>query len=83
MIDIKDKSQMVEAWGDIVQIKSLLVSIIISIITTMGAYFMANPDDGLQQLLFGLGGAILGFSISSLLIKPKRIIFTEEERDKK
>lgn len=74
---------MVEVWGDVVQIKSLLVSIIISIISTMGAYFIAKPNDSLQQLFYGLGGGVIGFVISTLLIKPKRIIIIEEEARKK
>lgn len=44
VIDIKDKSNIVEVWGDVVQIKSLLISIIISIISTMGAFFYCKAQ---------------------------------------
>ncbi|MCF6466110.1 hypothetical protein [Clostridium sp. Cult2] len=76
---MKKRKQMVEIWGDIVEIKSLVLSIIISGVTTMGAYFLAPSNDQTKQLFFGLVGAVLGFSISTLLIKPKRIIILEEE----
>ena len=33
-----NKKEMVEIWGDIVEIKSLVMSIIISSITTMGIF---------------------------------------------
>ncbi|MCF6462544.1 hypothetical protein [Clostridium sp. Cult1] len=74
----KDKL-MIEIWGDIVEIKSLVISIIISGTTTMGAYFLAPSNNQTKQLFFGLVGAVLGFAISTLLIKPKRIILLEEE----
>lgn len=73
----KDK-EWVEIWGDIVEIKSLLISTIISGFTTMGGYFLAPSNDKTRQLFFGLGGAVLGFIISTVLIKPKRIIIFEK-----
>ena len=73
------KKQMVEIWGDVVEIRLLVMSIIISGISTMGAYFLAPSNDKIKQLFFGLGGALLGFTISAILIKPKRIIVLEEE----
>ncbi|HSH35500.1 hypothetical protein [Schnuerera sp.] len=75
---MKEDKQMVEIWGDIVEIKSLVLSIIISGITTMGAYFLAPSNSQIKQLFFGLIGAVLGFSISALSVKPKRIIILEE-----
>lgn len=70
---------MVEIWGDVVEIRSLVMSIFISSISTMGAYFLAPSNDKIKELFFGLGGAVLGFVISAILIKPKRIINLEEE----
>lgn len=79
VIKIRDRNQLLELWGDLVEIKSLIMSIIISIILTMGAYFMAEANNRLEQLIFGLGGAIVAFIISTFLVKPKRIIIVEEE----
>lgn len=68
----------VEIWGDVIGIKDLIMSIIISAIFTMGGYFLAPSNDRIRQLFFGLLGAVIGFVISTLLIKPKRIITFEE-----
>lgn len=75
---MENKNEMVEIWGDVVEIKSLILSIFISSLTTMGAYFLAPPDKT-KELFFGLFGAVLGFLITSILIKPKRIIKLEEK----
>ncbi|HLR67411.1 hypothetical protein [Virgibacillus alimentarius] len=61
----------VEIWEDVVNIKDLLISLIISSITTLGGYLIA-PDTPPKPLIFGLIGAIIGFIISSVIIKPKR-----------
>lgn len=77
---MKKKSEMVEIWGDVVDIFSLLITIFISIITTMGFYFIADSANKTSQLFFGLAGAVLGLLISSLLIKPKRNIIVAKEK---
>lgn len=76
---VNNKRQMVEIWGDVVEIRLLVMSIFISGVSTMGAYFLAPSNDKIKQLFFGLAGAILGFIISAVFIKPKRIIILEEE----
>lgn len=76
---MNNKKQMVVIWGDVVEIRLLVMSIFISGISTMGAFFLAPSNDKIKQLFFGLGGAVLGFCISAFLIKPKRIILLEEE----
>lgn len=74
------KREMVEIWGDVVAIKSLLLSITISVVTTMGLFFLAPSGDKTKGLFFGLFGAVLGFVISALIIKPKRNIIMEEDK---
>lgn len=76
---MKKPNTMVEIWGDVIEIKHLIISIIISSISTMCGYFLAPSNDRTKQLFFGLLGAVIGFVISTLLIKPKRIIVFEED----
>ncbi|RFA33394.1 hypothetical protein CAI16_14700 [Virgibacillus dokdonensis] len=67
----RQEEENIEVWEDLVHIKDLVIAIIISTITTLGAYIIA-PNDPPKPLIFGLVGAVGGFIISSLLIKPKR-----------
>lgn len=77
--NINKSADYVEVWEDVVSIKDLILSLVISGITTLGAYLLA-PNESSLPLFFGLGGAILGFIISSILIKPKRNIVINEEK---
>lgn len=61
----------IEVWEDLVSIKDLVVSLVICSITTLGGYLIA-PNKPPKPLLFGLVGAVLGFVMTSLIIKPKR-----------
>lgn len=73
------KKEMVEIWGDVVEIKSLIISIIISIVSTMGLHLLAPRDDRTMGLFYGLFGAVIGFVISAIIIKPKRDIIIEKK----
>lgn len=79
---MKYKNTMVEIWGDVVEIKDLIVSIILSSIFIMGAYFFIPTGDKTRELFYGLLGAVLGFIVSIILIKPKRIVIFEEDKTK-
>lgn len=61
----------VEIWEDVVNIKDLVLSLIISSITTLGGYLIGQEDPS-RALIFGIVGAIVGFIICSVLFKPKR-----------
>lgn len=76
---MEEKKQLIEIWGDVVELRDLVRSILISSVTTMGMYFLAPTGNNTMQLFFGLGGALLGFIISGLITKPKRIIDTKNE----
>jgi len=72
------KKDFIEIWGDLVTIKDLLVSIAICSVFTMGAFFIAPSTNQTKQLFFGLGGAVAGFILTTILIKPKRDVQEEE-----
>ncbi|MBM6614586.1 hypothetical protein JTF06_06755 [Desemzia sp. RIT804] len=77
---MEEKKQYIEIWGDVVEIHDLVRSIVISAISTMGLYFLAPSGNRTLQLFFGLAGASIGFIISGLLTKPKRIIDSEDTK---
>lgn len=74
------KRSLIEIWGDIVDAKELIFSILIISTTTMSLHLLAPESTNLPMgLFFGLGGAVLGFIITILLFKPKRAITIEKE----
>lgn len=73
------EAEYIEVWEDVVSIKDLLISLIISSITTLGGYLIA-PNEPPKPLFFGLIGVVVGFIISSIIIKPKRTFqFVDKE----
>lgn len=73
------KKTLIKIWGDVVDVKDLLLSILIISTTTLGSYFLAPTSDKLPfELFFGLGGAVIGFIITVILFKPKRTISKEK-----
>ncbi|PKM66910.1 MAG: hypothetical protein CVU94_06935 [Firmicutes bacterium HGW-Firmicutes-19] len=75
---LKEK-QYIEIWGDVVESRHLLFSMVITTITTFSLFSFAPKGDRPMGLLLGLAGAVLGFSISVFLIKPKRNLIVEEK----
>jgi hypothetical protein len=63
--------QNIEVWEDLVNIKDLVLSLVICSVTTLSGYLLA-PNTPPKPLIFGLVGALIGFIISSIIIKPKR-----------
>lgn len=77
------KKALIEIWGDVVDAKELIFSIILISSTTMGLHLLAPESDKLPlDLFFGLLGAVLGFVITIFLFKPKRIVSYEKEESK-
>lgn len=70
----------IEVWEDLVKIKSLVASLMICSITTLGGYFIA-PNEPPKPLFFGLSGALIGFIICSFIVKPKRVIHEVNRED--
>lgn len=74
------KKSLIKIWGDVVSVFELILSILIISVTTLGLYFVSPKSDTLPlDLFFGLGGAIIGFTITIFLFKPKRVVIEEEE----
>ena len=65
-----ESSKLIEIWGDVVDIRSMGFAFLISVVTTMGLYFLAPEGSRPMQLLLGLSGAVLGFVINAVLFKP-------------
>lgn len=68
--DYKERGNLVEIWEDNVDIKDLLIAMIFCVGFSLGGYVVAFGET--PPLIFGLGGGVIGFIISSILIKPKR-----------
>jgi hypothetical protein len=76
----QDGENNIEVWEDLVHIKDLVLSIVICTVITLGAYLIA-PNEPPKPLIYGLIGAVVGFVISSIIIKPKRTLRFAEERE--
>jgi uncharacterized BrkB/YihY/UPF0761 family membrane protein len=75
---LKEK-QFIEIWGDVVESRHLLISMIITTVTTFSLFSFAPKGDRPMGLLLGLTGAVIGFLISVFLIKPKRHLIVEDK----
>lgn len=81
-MDNRDQSQkLIGIWGDVVDLGSMVKASTLAIVLTMGLYFIAPTDNRPLQLAMGLGGSAIAFIINSKIIKPKRIVETEEHED--
>ncbi|MGY0692419.1 hypothetical protein ACW2QC_06440 [Virgibacillus sp. FSP13] len=76
----EENKNYVDIWGDNVKIKDLGISMILCIVFALGGYILA-PGEAPQPLILGLIGGVIGFIISSIIIKPKRDISKQEEVD--
>lgn len=79
-LEREESKNNIEVWEDIVSIKDLVISLIICSVTALGGYFLA-PNKPPKPLLFGLSGAIIGFVICSIFIKPKRVLIESNRED--
>jgi hypothetical protein len=70
----------IEVWEDYVRIRDLVIALIVCSATTLGGYFLA-PNTPPKPLFFGLTGAILGFVICTVIIKPKRVFIEGGQED--
>jgi hypothetical protein len=75
-----DSKVNIEVWEDLVRIKDLVTSLIICSVTTLGGFFLA-PNEPPKPLFFGLSGAIVGFVLCAIFIKPKRVLVESKQED--
>lgn len=73
-----DEGKNIEVWEDLVNIKDLLLSMVICSALALGGYLIA-PNEPPRPLIYGLVGVVIGFIISSIIIKPKRTLRFEDE----
>ena len=72
-----EKGNYVEIWEDNVDVKDLVIAMVLCIGFSLGGYLIAFG--GTPPLIFGLAGGVIGFIISSIVIKPKRQLTLMEE----
>ncbi|MGG1658096.1 hypothetical protein [Brevibacillus sp. NRS-1366] len=81
------KQEYIEILGDTVVPSRILLSVIISIIASIGGYFLGKsifPQIAEAKmvssysLLLGIGGSVVALIICSRLFKPSRILMEEE-----
>ncbi|MBO0961402.1 hypothetical protein J1P26_16980 [Neobacillus sp. MM2021_6] len=77
---VENTSDNIEVWEDLVNIKSMALSLLVCSITALGGYFIA-PNEPPKPLFYGLIGAFFGFILCSLVVKPKRIIREIQRED--
>lgn len=79
-IEENEEKNNIEIWEDYVHIKDLVICLIICGVTTLGGYLIA-PNEPPRPLIYGLIGAVLGFTICSMIIRPKRTFEYIEKED--
>ena len=82
-------STLVEVWGDTVDFRSMLFSIVIGSVVSTGTFLLAkffmssvSGDATLLNgyaMLIGLGGCLLSGFICSVIFKPARIVISSQE----
>ena len=75
--ETNEQDNYVEVWEDNVNVKELVIAMFICIGFSLGGYLLAFGNT--PPIIFGLGGGVIGFIISSIIIKPERQLTVEEE----
>ncbi|MGP9551918.1 hypothetical protein [Halomonas sp. AOP42-D1-22] len=65
-------------WDDTVTGKDLLIALVISTPLTLGG-FILTPWPAPMPLIVGLCGALVGFAINAVCLRPKRHLDTDGE----
>ena len=75
------KKQFVEIWGDIVEIRELVISMVLHIIFAFIGVILSPNQEYSSLLLCGLAGIMLASVLCSFLMKPKRQIHWKESSE--
>lgn len=67
----QDPAPHIEVWNDLVSARDLVLSLTVCGLCSVGALVLATLTGG-DLLFWGLGGCVLGFVLSCLLVRPKR-----------
>lgn len=65
------EGELIEVWGDNISVRDLLISLAITAAVIIAACVIATLQ-GQDILFWGMGGAIIGFILSVLVVRPKR-----------
>jgi hypothetical protein len=86
---IAASGQLVEVWGDVVDLRHLRVAVLIGPLISLGAYGAAvqllshhgggSQVDRAYAMLFGLVGCLLACVVCSALLPPKRVLQDAED----
>lgn len=71
---------LVDIWGDHVTLRDLGIAVILCVGLTLSGYLIAPPEPP-APLIYGLVGGVIGFIVSSIVIKPKRKITRSDEEE--
>jgi len=76
------EDKLVEIWGDIVAMKELLISIVISVTAGLLGYLIAPGGNSVVPLLVALICLVIATIVNSIIFKPKRsVTFEDKEED--
>lgn len=76
----EEVNNLIDVWEDNVDIKDIVIAMGLCTVFALGGYLAAFGD--IPPLISGIVGAVIGFIISSIIIKPKRNVTMMEEGDK-
>jgi len=74
---VREGQVLAEVWEDVVDVKELLLSLLISTVGALGGY-IAAPNTPPYPLVCGLIGSVVAFVVCAVLFKPKRNLIDEE-----
>jgi hypothetical protein len=68
---VSTDDELVEIWGDRVSLRDMVVALAVCGAATVAAVVLGRAVDG-SEFFWGLGGAVIGFLLAVVLIRPKR-----------
>lgn len=76
---ITNKANYIEVWEDLVDIKEMVISLILCSTLSLAGYYFA-PQEPPFPLFMGLGGAVIGFLMITIRVKPKRNVTQSHDK---